>query len=328
MNRLVRYNCWRGKYPVTLAGVFVWVIMLLQFFQIAPRAQDTGSGLDFLNVGPSPRMLSLSGISASAATGASAIYGNPSLLAFEEESSLDVSYTLWVADVKNQFAALNLRRSSRAFAFGVYSSGSDGFEARDRPGPSAGDFSVRYLSLAGAVAQKIGFVSLGVTTQFLREEVFQFRATGYSVSGGASVRFLDDIATVGLTLQNLGDMQSLDEESTPLPSTLNAGISAQLIRFTLPGESTLPVRIRLHGNWSKPVGDSTISNEAVTSIALSADLSNLIILEGGGRFGPTERPFSLGFALNLESIRINYALVPFETGFGTAHSFGLQYDFR
>jgi hypothetical protein len=328
MRKMSPDNRRRGRVPVTVAGVLVWVTILLQISFITPRAQDTGSGLDFLNVGPTPRMLSLSGISSSASTGASALYSNPSLLAFEEKSSLDVSYTLWVADVKNQFAALNLRRSSRAFAFGVYSSGSDGFEARDRPGPSAGDFSVRYLSLAGAIAQRIGPVSLGVTTQFLREEVFQFRATGYAVSGGASVRFLNENVTAGMTLQNLGDMESLDEVSTPLPSTLNAGISAHLIRFTLPGESTLPVQVRLHGNWSKPVGDSTISNEAVTSIALSADLSNLIILEGGGRFGPTERPFSLGFALNLESIRINYALVPFETGFGTAHSFGLQYYFR
>ena len=312
-----------------------WVILILTMVPVTMAgAQDTGSGLDFLNIGPSVRLLSISEASAAANVGASAIYTNPSLLAFQEHSNLDINYTLWIADVRNQFAAINLRKKRRAYAFGVYSSGSDGFEARDRPGPSAGDFSIRYLSLAGALAQQLGPLSLGGTVQFLREEVFQFRAKGYAVSVGASYRFLDERVLTGISLKNFGDMESLDQESTPLPSFLSLGVSAKAFRFNLPGASGLPLSIRLLADWSRPVGDNRSADFADSdsgsdffSAAVSADLGELIFIETGYRWGPTERPFSLGLALNLAPIRVNYALLPFSTGFGTAHSFGLQYYF-
>ncbi|NBC02766.1 MAG: hypothetical protein GVY20_03580, partial [Bacteroidetes bacterium] len=153
------------SFPSLRFILFISTLAILTLLLSIPKtyAQDTGSGLDFLNIGPSSRMLSLSEATTATVIGPSAIYSNPSLLVFDDQSSLDVSYTLWIANVNNQFAAMNLKRDNRAFAFGVYSSGSDGFEARDQPGPSVGNFSIRYLSLAGAVAQKLGPLSMGVT---------------------------------------------------------------------------------------------------------------------------------------------------------------------
>lgn len=303
---------------------------------ISPKinAQDTGSGLDFLNIGPSPRMLSISEATSAASVGASSIYSNPSLLVLDEQSSVDVSYTLWIANVNNQFAALNFLKNDRAFAVGVYSSGSDGFEARDQPGPSSGEFSIRYLSLSGAVAQKLGPFSIGVTGQYLREEVFQFRSSGYAFNAGITTSLLDDNIRAAVAVRNLGHMDSLDEESTTLPSSLSIGASASLIQFSTPGENDLPVLISLMTDWTKPLGNNPggdfIENnedEAFFSLAMNANIGDLIFIQGGYRWGPTERPFSVGLGLAIESIRVNYALVPFSTGFGTVHSFGVQYYF-
>ena len=55
-------------------------------------AQETGSGLDFLNIGPSAALLSISEASSAATVGPAAIYSNPAMLAFEERSALDVNY--------------------------------------------------------------------------------------------------------------------------------------------------------------------------------------------------------------------------------------------
>ncbi|MDZ7718759.1 MAG: PorV/PorQ family protein [Balneolaceae bacterium] len=318
----------------TKLSILILLIFTTLFLVPITNAQDTGSGLDFLNIGPSSRMLSMSEATTASATGASAIYSNPSLLVLDEQSSLDVSYTLWIANVNNQFAALNLVKDNRAYAFGVYSSGSDGFEARDQPGPSAGNFSIRYLSLSGAIAQKIGPFSIGVTGQYLREEVFQFRASGYAFNAGITTSFLDDKIRTAAAVKNIGKMESLDAESTPLPSSFNAGLSASLIQFNSPGQNDLPVLVNLIADWHQPIqessgGDFTGSNEnnGYFTLAMDLNIGDLLFIQGGYRWGPTERPYSVGMGLEIESVRVNYALVPFSTGFGTVHSFGVQYYF-
>lgn len=298
------------------------------------RSQDTGSGMDFLNIGPSSRLLAISEASAATLTGPSAIYTNPALLAFESASSVDLNYTLWISNVTNQFAAVNFLRNNSAIAFGVYSSRADNFEARDQPGPSAGNFSISYLSLSGAAAYKVGPVSFGGTVQYLREEVFQFMANGYAFNIGLATEFFEQRVRFGASLNNIGEMESLDVLSTPVPSTINAGISAGLIEFVTPGENDLPVLLSAHASWSKPIEEYSTSDftdldgdEGYFSVALSADAANLFSIQTGYRFGPTERPFSFGLGLLIEPIRVNYALVPFSTGYGAVHSFGLQYFF-
>jgi hypothetical protein len=312
----------------------ILVPAVLLFFNAGLFAQDTGSGLDFLNIGPSSRLLSISEASTAALTGPSAIYTNPALLVLEDESSLDLSYTLWISNVNNQFAAVNFRRNNSAFGLGVYNSRSDGFQARQQPGPSSGDFSIGYLSVSGAAAYQFGPLSVGATAQYLREEVFQFRANGYAISAGAAAEFSDRRIRAAAAVKNMGTMESLDEISTLLPSSFNAGISASLIEFVTPGANDLPVLVTVYGDWSKPIEENPTSdfiqrdeNEGFFSIAVNADVAELFYLQGGYRFGPTERPFSFGLGLAIEPVRVNYAVVPFSTGFGTVHSFGLQYYF-
>lgn len=308
--------------------------LFLLLFSASAYAQDTGSGLDFLNIGPSARLLSISDGGTAALTGPSAIYTNPSLLAFDSTSSLDLNYTLWIADVTNQFAAVNFRKNRWALGFGVFNSMAENFEARDRAGPSQGLFSISYLSLSAAGAYRIGNLSAGVTLQYLREEVFQFRANGYAFNAGLSSEFLDGRVRAGVAVRNLGEMEKLDVESTTLPSSFHIGLSGDIIEFTTPGANDLPILLSLHADWHKPLetiptADYTRQNddEGYLSVALSADISDIIFLQGGYIFGPTERPVSFGLGLGIDPIRVNYALVPFTTGFGTVHSIGLQFYF-
>lgn len=310
------------------------LFILLLFISTRLNAQDTGSGLDFLNIGPSSRLLAISEAATATLTGASAIYTNPSLLANEPSSSLDANYTLWIAEVNNQFAAVNLVRRPYAVAFGVYSSRADEFEARNGPGDPSGLFSIGYLSLAGAIAFDFGPLSAGITGQYLREEMLEFRANGYAMNAGINSAFFENRIRAGLSLNNIGKMESLNDQSTQLPATLNAGIHADVIEFSTPGENDLPVLISLHAGWNKPIEDNTTSDftsgnpdDRFVSMAVSVDAANLIFLQSGYRFGPTERPFSVGAGLLLDPVRVNYALIPFSTGFGAAHSFGLQFYF-
>ncbi len=310
------------------------LIILLSLIYTTANSQDTGSGLDFLNIGPSARSLSISQATTATATGPTSIYSNPALLALEPGSSAEANYTLWISNVNNQFAAFNYRKNQTAYAFAVFNSGSDGFEARDSPGLSAGNFSVGYLSIAGAIARKMGPISFGITGQYLREEVFQFRANGFAFTGGVSAQLFEDRVTAGLSINNLGDMESLDEQSTKLPSSINAGLHFDLIEFTSTGFNDLPILISFIADWKKPLEEEAVSitvdedsTDDFFSLAMSVNAGDLLYLQSGYRLGPTERPLSFGLGLSIDPIRVNYAIVPFSTGFGTVHSFGVQYYF-
>jgi len=309
-------------------------LSLLLAADLLGQNQDTGSGMDFLNIGPSARLLSLNEATTATPSGSSAIYSNPALLVLETSSSVDFNYTLWVAQVDNQFASVNLLRDTYAIGFGVYNSRSNGFQRGNQSGPSQDDSSISYLSLTASAAYKMGPFSAGITAHYLREEVFQFRANGYAFTTGITGSFFDERIRVGTVLQNIGDMEKLDNISTELPSTFKAGLMANLIELTTPGQNDLPILFSLHTDFIVPLKDiSTFDfidqdegrNFFVAGI--SADVADLFYLQTGYKWGPTERPFSFGLGMAIDPIRVNYALTPFRTGFGTSHSFGLQFYF-
>ncbi|MGF1669322.1 MAG: PorV/PorQ family protein [Balneolaceae bacterium] len=297
-------------------------------------AQDTGSGLDFLNIGPSARLLAINEAGTASPIGASAIYINPALLVLEEQSSGEINYTSWISNVNNQYGAVNFLRNNHAFGLGVYSSRADDFEARDRPGPSQGAFSITFLSIAGSFARQFGPVSAGITGQFLREEVFQFRANGFAVNFGLATSFMNDRIRAGISVLNIGEMDELEFESTKLPTNLRIGLHSELIELSTPLRDDLSVLFALDFDYIQPLRDNPSSDFATSSaddpffnIGLTSTIADLIVLQGGYKFGPTERPVSLGAAFLINPVRINYALVPFRTGFDTVHSIGLQIYF-
>lgn len=298
-------------------------------------SQDVSSGLDFLNIGPSAQILAMGEGSVAIPTGSSSIYSNPSLLSFEKESGLQVNYSLWIANVNNQFAGFHIKKDRFTFGMGVYGTQAENFEARDQPGQSTGTFSISYFSLSGAAAYQLGPFSVGLTGQYLREEIFQLRANGYAFNFGTSAKFLDDRITAGLSVNNIGEMENLNETSSTLPSLLKAGIAIQLIEFSTPGKNDLPVLLSTFSEWARPLennykGDFTAAdadNDYLT-VGIDTEIADLFQLYSAYRFGPTERPFSFGIGLLMHPIKVNYSFIPFSTGYGTAHSFGVEYYFN
>src|SRR5690625_5364592 len=100
--------------------IFLPIASLLLFlFPCLTAAQDTGTGMDFLNIGPTPRVLSVSEAVTSRPSGVASIYSNPSLLARETRYVGDVACTLWFANVNIRFAGLDFVVCRSAVAFCV-----------------------------------------------------------------------------------------------------------------------------------------------------------------------------------------------------------------
>jgi len=315
--------------------VTTFIFILFQATPSAAQTINTSAGLDFLNIGPNARTLGLSEAYAASLNGASDLYTNPANQVFEPSSSLGANFTLWIADSQISHAAANFKNNNHAFGFGVISSNLDGFEARTQPGPSNGEFSINYLSVAGSFAYRVGRFAGGVTLQFLNEDFLEASASGFAVNLGLSAEWFDKRIRTGLVIQNVGDMGDLNEVSTTLPTNFRAGIKADIIQFsTSETYGNVPILVSVYADAIEPLF-SEIDNSTVTvdqadtrfNIGTSILFSELIDLRFGFNSGDSARKFSSGMGLNYENFTFNYAVIPFDVGFDTVHSFGLEYSF-
>ncbi len=303
---------------------FVVTVFWLLFFS-GFTALGQQSGLDFLTIGPNSRALGLNEAVTAELLGASNLYSNPANLAFENTSSLDASYTLWIGDLHYSNAGVNLRKNNRALAFGFLGSQVDDISLRN------GSFTVSSLSLSGGYAFRMGPVALGAALQYLREEYYIYNASGYAASLGASTRLWNGRLHAGTSLLNIGRMTDLRNEPTPMPTTFRAGFDFEVLTFTPPQNEDLPIVLNLKNDVVIPLysrqgtTQSSASDKAYTNIALEFNIIDTISLRTGFKTGDTVRNWSAGVGINVNSFIVNYALLPFETGFGTAHSIGLQY---
>jgi len=312
---------------------FIYSLLMLWSSQASIHAQRSGVAL--LDVAPNPFALSLSEAGSAWGQGGSNSFGNPSLLVSSERSSIEIGYTNWIADTKNIFGSFHKKLEDRAFAISFYSSGLQDLEQRDEPGPTNGLFSVQYLSISAAYAQSFKWFNVGASVHYISEEIYPYRSNGYAFNVGLSRSFAKDRIQLGSALRSLGEMQSLDVEATPLPKAWISGLSVGLLEWSGSKNPELPVFIRVHADYIYPLNDKSGSAQGeyfnpnpYTKLGLELLIAETLQLTSGVRTGTTTRPYSFGVGYVLPDIRFNYAIIPFDTGFGTVHSVGLQYLFK
>lgn len=290
------------------------------------------SGLQLLEVGPTAAELSISEAAVATPNGSSSLYSNPALLAMDEKSSISLGYTSWIADANNLFGGINFVKNRRAISFSFYTSGITGFEQRNNPGESNGDFSIQYLSISGAYAHDFKYFSAGLAAHYLNEEVFPFRASGYAVNFGLATSIVDDKIRIGTSLLNLGQMEELDQVATEIPSSFNIGFAVDIFEFAHFKSPDLPVLATLMADFIHPLDDNVSNsqdftpNESYFNLGINLLVSEIVEIRAGYKTQDNVRPTSFGLGFIAEKVTFNYAIVPFNTGFGTVHSIGLQYQ--
>ncbi|NGP76228.1 PorV/PorQ family protein [Balneolaceae bacterium YR4-1] len=312
--------------------IIFFITLLFTLGHIFASAQSTG--FELLTTGPNTEALGLGETTTAYLLGASNLYTNPANLAFEPSSGFNADYSLWIGGLTNTHAAVNFKRNRSAIAFGLLASQADDFELRSRPGPSQGSFSISYLSLSGAYALNYRNLAIGASFQYLREELYIYNASGYAINAGISSHWFNRKLYVSAALQNAGKMDELNTEATRLPALVRVGINARIYELGT-GENDFPVSISVLSDVVIPVNNDPMNNttntheqdEAYLNFGISVTAADILTLRGGYKTGETTRPLSFGTGIILNNITANYALVPFETGFGTVHSIGIGFTF-
>lgn len=315
-------------------SVITFLALLFFLCPLREASAQSTRGLQHLNIAPSAFSLSLSEATTSIPDGSASMFINPALLSYSPNSSIDVSYSLWIADVNSIFGGINFVNGRNAYALSFYSMGSGNFEQRDQPGPSNGDFTVRYLSIAGAYSRDLNWFSVGITAQYLYEEIFLYQAGGYALNFGVAKEFLNGRIRTGASVTNLGEMGELNNIGSELPANFRAGISADLFTISAQKNDDLPILISASTDFINPIETTEVADftninytDPYFNMALTTEIAEVVRVSAGYKTQNNVRPWSFGTSIMTDQIDFSYALIPFNTGYGTAHSIGLQYKF-
>lgn len=310
------------------------ILLLLATHGVFAQTNGQGNGFEVLSIAPTPFSLSKAEATTSVADGAASIFSNPALLVYSKSSTIDLGYSFWIASVNNIFGGVNFKKDRRAMAFSFYTSGANDYQQYNQPGDPNGTFSVQYISIAAAYAYDFNYFAVGGAFQYLNEEILTYRANGYAFNLGVATKFQHDKIRAGASITNLGEMGKLNIRSTPLPTNFKIGTSADVIEFTAPKNNQLPIVLTVYVDFVHPLQETNgkdyadyKSSENYFNLGSSITVADVLQLSGGYKTQNNVRPISFGAAFNTDEVTFNYALIPFNTGYGTVHSIGIQYKF-
>lgn len=290
--------------------------MLFLMSTIAASA-GIGTGMPFLKMGVGARSIGMGEAFSAAADDASASFYNPASLAFAQQPTLTLMHRQWIGDVTTEYLGAALPGESYSFALGINSTGVDGIEAREHPGPATGTFGLHDYAITGTGAYKIqNDLSIGISARFLFEKLYVEESSGYSIDAGAAYRYNEHLR-LALAVTNLGSVSPLATESTPLPEALRTGAAyGSTITNEISGLVT--------ADALKFFGD----DGARFHLGAEATYDNVLSLRCGYQFGYEAKGLSTGFGVRYGILTFDYAYVPFSESLGDMHTFSLSFRLR
>lgn len=188
---------------------------------------ESGSvGLSFLNIAPNARIAALGGSSTSTGTGASAMWSNPSLIAFQEERSADFSHLSWIEGINHEYAGFVTPMDYGVLGLSAQLFDSGDIEGRDQYGGLTGNYNITNAALAIDYAfLPRDWIAVGVKYKRLFQKISEDTANGYAVDAGITVKTPLEGINAGVSARNYGSMGTLRNEKTKLPSSVSMGVS-------------------------------------------------------------------------------------------------------
>ncbi len=278
-----------------------------------------GNGMAFLKIDVEGRAAAMGGAYTAITRDAGAAYWNPAGLANAGEKSLILMHNVWIADISQEFAALQIMQGEHNLAFSINLMTVGGIEIRGETPTEEPYGETEALNFYAAISYARTFLNnwqVGLSLKYLYEKYYLELAPGWAVDIGIQRRNLLKNLDWGVTIQNIGQMSEVNEVKTTLPLMIRSGLS-----YALP--------YQLLGTKPLLSGDlQYIDSEGMfMRFGTEFDVLEYLTLRGGFIFGRDESPFTTGFGLNLGRYHLDYAFVPFRYNLGYSHriSFGLNF---
>ncbi len=293
-----------------LLGVF------LSFVSTSLFAQETG--LTFLRIGTTAREQAMANVGTASATGAAANYYNPARLTDGDASSILFSQNLYIFDTYSSFIAAKFKSETASWGISLTWLSVRDIPIRTRATTEPdGLFDSQNAAFAVSYARPFGkHLSLALTGKFIYEKLFIDEASGYAADLSATYRFEKNPLILAASLQNIGSMNALREQSTTLPTLIRAGIAYPLQLSSLGGT------LLLEGNLERVFSGKTFAN-----FGGEFEFRNQFWIRLGYVFGNDARSLSGGIGIRYGNFNFDYAFIPFSNELGTANLLTLQVSY-
>lgn len=304
-------------------------LIVVCFFTVflAGSAHAQDSGLAFLRIGTNAAAMALGDAYVAHSRDAFATYWNPAGLAAAKSNMAALSHHVWVADVRTYaFATRFQAGASGAIGLFATGTGSGDLEARDGPGDPDGLFSTQFVSAGASYGRRLGPVRAGLTAKYISERIYTDNSSGYAFDFGLQADLFDGVIQLGSVVQNLGKMNKLETEQTTLPRLVRAGIAVFPIRILAEDDNTRLLNTFITSEVSHLLTDDADQSTRV-HIGIAAEVMDLVVVRAGYLTNDSLRSYTFGGGLGFSSFVVDYAYVPFQSGFGdSGHVLTLMYQ--
>ena len=272
-------------------------------------AQVGTSGLSFLKIGVGARNIAMGDVNTLDKSDPSSIYYNPATMGLSDKSQLMLTHREWVGDTRTEYLGAFVPMGKFRFGIGINITTIDNIEIRMAPGASQGTFSSRNSAIGLSASYDFENLLIGFTGKFLYEKILIDEASGYGLDFGAIYK-TPWAVQLGLSINNIGSMNALRDQSSSLPTLIRFG-GSKTFNFETINSSVTPVAEVV-----------SVFKEHKAHIQFGSEFcyQNMFSLRAGFQTGYGAKFFSAGVGFKYNIFVIDYAFVPFKYDFGTTHT--------
>lgn len=291
------------------------LMALLAGTLFAPRrAGSDPSGFAFLEVPAGARASALGGAYSSLAQGVDAAFWNPAGLEGVHGLEVTGSHYEFFENLRHDQFAVAGRMFGGGIAASLRAQYSEPIDERDEQGNLIGSFGAHDLEFGLSYGRQVApGAEFGVSTQLVRERIANSAAMTYSFGLGgrwSPVRW--PALRMSASAHNLGPsarftIDGSEGDPVTLPAAVQAGVSY----------GTEPV----HGLALRGAVEGRFTNGRNGVGMIGAELANVsgAAVRAGLRVNDDASSFSAGVGYAVQSLRLDYAFVPYRLDLGDTH---------
>ena len=292
------------------AMTLAWALVLVP---VSSSAQS--GGLAFLKIDSSAEALGAGSALTATSNDAFSTFINPAGLGGTHPNAAGLTYNAWTGSTQIfNFAGRFKVGELGGLGVQLTTSTIGDIETRSEPGPASSTTSATNIAAGVGFGRQFGIVRLGLTGKYVLEQMFDYHANGYAFDIGTQVTVIADKVWLAGVIQNLGNMQALNIEETPLPTTYRVGVAIQPVTIQMSDDGSEPIQLFLSSDVLYR------SDEERTSVDVGVWVKALDFLwiRGGFLTNNKLRKVTVGLGLEYEGFRFDYAYLPFTEGYGSS----------
>lgn len=205
-----------------------YILLIMGLLTVNLYSGEAGkNGFTLLKMEVDARAAAMGGAYTAVAEDASAVFWNPAGLAGAPSRSFVVMHHAWIADYSHEFAAAHLLAGKHNLALSVNLLSISDIEIRGNVATEEPDGTTEAINFAGMVSYAtclLNDYAVGINVKYLFEKLYLEKAAGWAIDLGFKKKEIITGTDLGITIQNIGYLSELKEESTPLPLIVRGGL--------------------------------------------------------------------------------------------------------